>query len=59
MKKLKIVLLRNAHYINLGLVIKLDENGNRRKRDLTDEQRQKMAERLKKVRDNKNLTLIQ
>ena len=38
---------------------KLDENGNRRKRDLTDEQRQKMAERLKKVRDNKNLTLIQ
>jgi len=38
---------------------KLDENGNRRKRDLTDEQRQEMAERLKKVRDNKNLTLIQ
>ena len=38
---------------------KLDENGNRRKRDLTDEERQKMAERLKKVRDNKNLTLIQ
>ena len=38
---------------------KLDENGIRRKRDLTDEQRQKMAERLKKVRDNKNLTLIQ
>ena len=38
---------------------KLDENGNRRKRDLTDAQRQKMAERLKKVRDNKNLTLIQ
>ena len=37
---------------------KLDENGNRRKRDLKDEQRQKMAERLKKVRDNKNLTLI-
>ncbi len=38
---------------------KLDENGNRRKRDLTDEQRQEMAERLKKVRDNKNLILIQ
>ena len=38
---------------------KLDENGNRRKRDLTDEQRYEMAERLKKVRDNKNLTLIQ
>ena len=38
---------------------KLDENGNRRKRDLTDEQRHEMAERLKKVRDNKNLTLIQ
>ncbi|WP_339002229.1 hypothetical protein KST09_04355 [Fusobacterium animalis] len=38
---------------------KLDENGNKRKRDLTDEQRQEMAERLKKVRDNKNLTLIQ
>lgn len=38
---------------------KLDENGNRRKRNLTDEQRQEMAERLKKVRDNKNLTLIQ
>ena len=38
---------------------KLDENGKRRKRDLTDEQRYEMAERLKKVRDNKNLTLIQ
>jgi hypothetical protein len=38
---------------------KLDENGNKRKRDFTDEQRQEIAERLKKVRDNKNLTLIQ
>ena len=37
---------------------KLDENGNRKKKNLTDEQRKEMSERLKKVRENKNLSLL-
>lgn len=37
---------------------KLDENGNRKKKNLTDDQRKEMSERLKKVRENKNLSLL-
>ena len=37
---------------------KLDENGNKKKKNLTDEQRKEMSERLKKVRENKNLSLL-
>ena len=37
---------------------KLDENGNRKKKNLTDEQRKEMSEKLKKVRENKNLSLL-
>ena len=37
---------------------KLDENGNKKKKNLTDEQRKEMSEKLKKVRENKNLSLL-